>query len=169
MNFQQIPRMTSPAHYRINVSFDYVETAIQRYLKKGLDLDPDFQRGHVWTESQQIAFVEFILRGGTGSGEIKFNCKGWMGNYEGPFVIVDGKQRLEAVRKFLRNELKAFGTLYQDFTGCLPSHAELIFSVNNLNTRKEVLIWYLEMNSGGTPHSNEELEKVQKLLSNCTG
>ena len=26
----------------------------------GLELNPDFQRGHVWTEQQQIAFLEYL-------------------------------------------------------------------------------------------------------------
>ena len=30
----------------------------------GLQFNPDFQRGHVWTEGQQIAFMEFLLKGG---------------------------------------------------------------------------------------------------------
>jgi hypothetical protein len=28
-----------------------------------------------------------------------------------------------------------------------------------------VLQWYLELNSGGTPHTKEELDKVKKMLS----
>ena len=32
--------------------------------EEGLQLNPDFQRGHVWTEDQQVKFLEFILRGG---------------------------------------------------------------------------------------------------------
>ena len=28
----------------------------------GLQLNPDFQRGHVWTEEQQIAWIEYHLR-----------------------------------------------------------------------------------------------------------
>ena len=41
------------------------------------------------------------------------------------------------------------------------------FNVNNLQTREELLTWYLEMNTGGTPHSDEEIERVKGLLAEC--
>lgn len=130
-----------------------------------LDLNPDFQRGHVWTREQQSAYVEYILRGGMSGRELYFNCVGWQGNYKGPFVIVDGKQRLEAVRKFLRNEIPICGGYYyKDIEGKLPTTAQFIICVNSLPTRDKVLKWYLEMNSGGTPHTPEELARVKTLL-----
>jgi uncharacterized protein with ParB-like and HNH nuclease domain len=130
-----------------------------------LDLTPDFQRQHVWTLEQQSAYVEYILRGGMSGRELYFNCVGWMGDYKGPFVIVDGKQRLEAVRKYLRNEIPILnGVYHKDFEDRLPSTAQFILCINNLPTRAEVLQWYLEMNSGGTPHTQEELDKVKFLL-----
>ena len=36
--------------------------------------------------------------------------------------------------------------------------------INDLKTKEEVLRWYLEMNAGGTPHSNEELGRVAAML-----
>lgn len=34
--------------------------------------------------------------------------------------------------------------------------------MNDLKTEKEVLQWYIDMNSGGTPHSNMEIERVKE-------
>jgi len=170
MDFKEIPKFTRDGSYRINVSWDYLEETLKNYNNRvgnlaSLDLNPDFQRGHVWKEHQQIAFVEHILRGGIGSKEIRFNCAGWMNDFRGPFVIVDGKQRLEAARKFLRNELRVFGHYYNEFTGRLRStHADFIFSINNLATRKEVLQWYIDINTGGVVHTQEEIDKVKRLL-----
>jgi hypothetical protein len=132
-----------------------------------LDLNPDFQRGHVWTREQQIAYVEFKLRGGRGSNTILFNCKGWMHSFEGPYVLVDGKQRITAVLAFLHDEIPAFGHLYSEFTGKLRmTGADFVIQVNDLKTRAEVLQWYIELNAGGTPHTQEEIEKVKQLLIN---
>jgi len=39
-------------------------------------------------------------------------------------------------------------------------------NVNTLQSREEVLKWCLEMNSGGTPHPQEELDRVRDLLEN---
>ena len=37
-------------------------------------------------------------------------------------------------------------------------------NINNLQTRKEVLQWYIELNSGGTVHTDAEIDRVKKLL-----
>jgi len=166
MKYSDIKGYTRPAYYKVNVDWEYLEGTIKR--DRGdlqLSLNPDFQRGHIWTKEQQIAYIEFKLRGGTGSNDLYFNCTGWMDDFKGPYQLVDGKQRLEAVRAFMNNEIKAFEYLRKDFTGYIPTHCEFIWHVNNLKTRKEVLRWYLEMNEGGVVHTQEELQKVQNLLN----
>lgn len=173
INYKDIKKFTHDAGYVVNVSWDYLETHLQHYRdtmeKRGevMELDPDFQRGHVWTEDKQTAYVEFCLRGGKSSRDIQFNCPGWMNDHRGPLVLVDGKQRLEAVRKFMRNELRVFnGNLLSEIEGI--SHgvrrSDFVFKVNSLPTRAQVLTWYLELNSGGVVHTEDELARVRQLL-----
>jgi uncharacterized protein with ParB-like and HNH nuclease domain len=132
----------------------------------GLELNPDFQRGHVWTEKQQIAYIEFLLRRGKSGRVIYFNCPYWShGSRDGWFVCVDGLQRTTAIMRFINNEIPAFGCYYKDFED-KPSFIRdsISVNINNLQSKAEVLQWYLEMNTGGTPHSDDELEKVKYLL-----
>lgn len=42
--------------------------------------------------------------------------------------------------------------------------AAMYLNVNDLKTEKEVLQWYVDMNSGGTPHTNDEIERVKKMI-----
>lgn len=164
MLYKDIPRMTRDGNYRVNVSWNYIESWIERQQEVNLNLDPDFQRAHVWTEDQQRKYVEFCLRGGVGSNELRFNCAGWMKDYRGPFVLVDGKQRLEAVRKFLRNELIVFDQLCSDFGKQSVMHYNFLVCVNDLDNMKDVLQWYIDINSGGVVHTSEEIEKVKQLM-----
>lgn len=169
MKYSDIPQLTRPASYQVEIAWNYLEhhlIGLQEDFKNDFELNPDFQRGHVWTEEQQIAYVEFKLRGGTGSDVIQCNCHGWMGNYDGKFQLVDGKQRLNAALRFLRNEIPAFGKYRNEYEDRIPNRIRFKWTVNDLKTREEVLRWYLEMNSGGTPHTKEELEKVKKMLGN---
>jgi len=174
-NYKNIKQFTSPARYMVHTSWRFLEDTLKSYDERtniegnlGLDLDPDFQRGHVWSEDKQIAYVEFCLKGGDSSRDILFNHPNWQGSYKGQMVLVDGKQRLEAVRKFLRNELPVFGHTIDEFEDkaimLRSSNTDFIFKVNNLKTRKEVLQWYLDLNSGGVVHTSEEIEKVRRLL-----
>ena len=89
--------------------------------------------------------------------------------YEATYVnataLVDGKQRLEATRKFMRDELRAFGQLRSEFAGRMRWHVTgLKWRVCALD-RAGVLRFYLSLNGGGTPHTTEELERVRALLA----
>jgi hypothetical protein len=70
-------------------------------------MNPDFQRGHVWTEEQQIAYVEYLLKGGMSGRTFYFNKPSWKNkdtiNGYDDFVCVDGLQRTTAIEKFLNN------------------------------------------------------------------
>jgi len=165
MRFRDIPPFTRTANYRVNIDLESLPWSIQGYLDKhGLDMDPDFQRAHVWTEDQQVRFVEYLLRDGVSGRVIYFNHPGWMSDWKGDFVLVDGKQRLEACLRFLRGELRVFGHLRPEFEDRISCLTGLVFAVNNLRTRAEVLQWYLDLNTGGTVHTDAEIEKVKRLL-----
>jgi hypothetical protein len=175
MQVIDLPAQFPRAHYSVTVPWDSVESTIDRLTKMGnpkefLDLDPDFQRGHVWTRDQQIAYVDFILLGGEASSTLTFNCPGWMKDFRGPYTIVDGKQRLEAVRSFMRGEYRVLaghggrveGWLVSEIH--LPYFANFDWRVHALDDREQVLRLYLGMNRGGTPHTEEEIRKVEGML-----
>lgn len=166
--FKDIPQFIQAGSYCVDMPLKMIPGKIKEWEDDlGLQLNPDFQRGHVWTEEQQIAFMEFILRGGESGRIVYFNHPGWMGSFEGEFVCVDGLQRLTAICRFFNNEIPAFGHYFGEFEDKLNSLACMKFNVNRLQTRKEVLQWYLEMNTGGTPHSKEEIERVRNMMEEC--
>jgi len=169
MNYNDIPQYPRAA-YEVDVFWNYLDTYI--YGKDNdpntipLIMEPDYQRGHVWSQEQQIAYVEYGMMGGENSMHITTNCPGWMRDFRGPYELVDGLQRVTAVLKFMRNELPIFGGHYRkDFTGVHRSHlTSFKWRVLNLPTRKEVLNLYLLLNTGGVVHSSEEIARVRKLL-----
>ena len=74
-SFRDIPQFTRQPSYRVSEGWDSIEDWITRQSVKDscrqiLNLDPDFQRAHVWTETQQIRYIEYILQGGK-SGAVK--------------------------------------------------------------------------------------------------
>jgi len=164
-----IPRHSAVPHgaFAVNIPWDFLEEWLANYSRGlyKLDLSPDYQRFHVWTPEQQAAYMEFILSGGESGKVLYFNHPNWMGSYEGTLELVDGKQRMEAVRAFLRSEVPVFGSLFKDFTDNLGfGSGEFRVQIAKLPTRKLVLQWYLAINAGGTPHTSEELDRVRNLL-----
>jgi hypothetical protein len=166
--FRDIPMFTRTAGYQVDITWKYLKKHIENEVEENqLDMDPDFQRGHVWVPEQQARYVEFMLRGGKSSRDIQTNCPGWQQGRVGNYVLVDGKQRLKAVVDFLDNKVSIFGGhYYKDFEDDLsimgPSFR---WHVNDLETRAEVLQWYLDLNTGGVVHTSEEIEKVRRLLA----
>lgn len=59
--FSEIPQFTRDGVWQCD--FDII--GVTRFIKnevaeQGLQLNPVFQRGHVWTKEQQIAFMEYF-------------------------------------------------------------------------------------------------------------
>lgn len=167
MHFNDIPKFPF-ATYSVDVDWTEIGEWVRQQEEDRaytIELSPDYQRGHVWTEDKQIKYVEYILRGGFSSKDLFFNCPGWMNDFRGPLQLVDGKQRYEAVRRFMNNEIRAFDHYLDQFEGRLRSTScRFKIHVNNLETRAEVLQWYLDLNDGGVVHSDVELNRVRDLL-----
>lgn len=149
--------------------------------EKGVfDLNPDFQRGHVWTMAQRIAYVESVLRG-TAPTLFRFNSAsyehvraagpGEMNPYD--FVCIDGLQRLTALMLFASGHFRVFcSDACQGYTAKELEHTPFwlaryhcTFEVYAFRTREHLLQFYLDLNGGGTVHTQEELDRVKGLLA----
>lgn len=174
MNFKDIRQITQTS-YAVNVEFGYFVETIKRYIEQyGLNLDPDYQRGYVWTDKNKSSYIENMIRGVTTGRDIYLNCPGWMNDFRGPMEVVDGKQRIHAISQFMNDmvhifpdKANPFGYTLSQFTGNLPDEtAYVIIHIANLSNRKDVLQWYIDLNTGGTVHSDGEIERVKRLLEN---
>lgn len=149
-----------------------------------VDINPDYQRGHVWTEEQRRRYVGFIIQGGqnrpliinTGPDD---NGIGWPGSgkdsdYTFRTELVDGKQRYTSLVMWYNGEIDA--RLYDGSTvniselqehgpsmSVLKNSIRVRLGIVNLD-RKSVLEYYLRLNGGGTVHSDEELKRVREML-----
>ena len=57
-SFKDIPRFTPDGSYAVDYPFvPLVKFIEEEVANEGLQLNPDFQRGHVWTEEQQVAYI----------------------------------------------------------------------------------------------------------------
>lgn len=174
-SYRQIPKFVQNYVH----AFDMSPALMLQWLKEeetdmGLNLCPDFQRGHVWAKTQQSAYIEYIMRGGKSAGEIFLNCPWWEDGRPGnagyqEYVCVDGLQRITAWRSFFSDETPIFGSFCSEIKGRFPNTITMRICINNLQTKLEVLSWYLGMNAGGTPHSADEIARVQALLEKEQG
>jgi hypothetical protein len=168
--FQDIPQMTI-AYYSVNQPWRDLAERLSKWgnINGEIDLNPDYQRGNVWTKKQKIAYIEYVLRGGISGRDIFWNCPGWMGNFRGPMELVDGKQRVTAVLEFQENKFKVFGYYFREYSDELDYVGHwFLFYVNNLENREDIIQWYLDLNSG-TPHKRKDIQKAENLLKELKG
>lgn len=171
-SFRDIKMFTTNGNYNVC----YPLPSLVKYIKEeieimGLQLNPEFQRGHVWTEQQQINWLEYHLRGGKSGNTIYLNNPFWHSNrtprddeYK-DYVCVDGLQRITAAQKFINNEIKAFGSFFSEYEDRINIvDCAMYLNVNDLKTEKEVMQWYVDMNAGGTPHTSVEIERVRQMI-----
>lgn len=171
MNFKDIKRFPH-CSYQIDVAWTDLEMSLKRLSEGcGIDLNPVYQRGFKWNIEQKKSYLEYILKGGYSGRDIFWNSANWQGSGEvGVLELVDGQQRLKTVKEFLKNKIAIFdGCFYKDFTGKMRmTDARFKFRINSLNSKLEVVEWYLGLNTGGSIHTEEDLKPAydfkKKLL-----
>lgn len=90
-----------------------IETIVSRIKNEDMDLQPDFQRGEIWTLQKKQKLIDSILRGW------KIPPIHVIHNNQSIDEVLDGQQRLAAIRDFYDNIICIDGEI-------LPENSELI-------------------------------------------
>jgi hypothetical protein len=97
------------------------------------------------------------------------------GTTYGPSEVVDGKQRITALRRWLKGEIIAhapcgISVWHKDIGEVDQRNLDMMTTMQwkfvGLS-RVEVMKYYLRLNSGGTVHSKKELDRVRKLIEDA--
>lgn len=165
------------SNYIVDYDFSDLEKLFKRYAEDydGFEENPDFQRGHVWTKEQQIKYVEAFVSNVLSEQQrtITLSCPDFRGGVKAPdsdlqgFVIIDGLQRYTASVDFCKGKFKIFGKYsYEDLLLSKFSLKRKTFKVQvySYQYKKDLLKHYLLFNAGGVVHSNEEIDRVKKML-----
>jgi hypothetical protein len=167
-----LPKYLTPSgEYAVNTEWKRIEPWIlDRADETGQTyeeiVNPYFQRNRVWSEEQQISYIEHIMKGGKIGKDIYFNSPTWDRETSGENTMfcIDGLQRITAVVSFLKNEFPIFETIYHNDIDRLPNLVcSFKLHVLDFQTEEEILTWYLQLNQSGTPHTKEELDRVREL------
>lgn len=82
-----------------------IETLVNRIENGDMDLQPDFQRGEIWTENKKQKLIDSILRGW------KIPPIHVVHNSQAIDEVLDGQQRLVAIRDFFTNKISINGQI----------------------------------------------------------
>lgn len=98
------------------------ETILSQLNRSNIDLDPSFQRRSAWTDKKQSLFIESLILGLPIPQLILAESP----NRRGSFIVIDGKQRLLAIRRF--------GTLGEQ-SGFVPLKLSGLNELKQLNNK----------------------------------
>lgn len=176
--YEQVRPMVRPrsaCNYRVGEIEGTLADFHKDCAKRGgkFDLNPEFQRGHVWDEAKQVAYIESFLRN-VAPATFKFNCANYNDFHQKgdlnpeDMVCIDGLQRITALRRFMAGDIKAFGhdRTYFDNTpfSLHRMNYTFIMEIFVFTHKKNLLQFYIDLNSGGVVHTQEEIERVRKLM-----
>ena len=145
-----------------------------------LEMNPEFQRGHVWDINKKIAFVENLLRGLDINKTIRFNDLTMRPHDNADVVLrnkivcIDGLQRFTAIIDFIDGKFKVFDKQlsYEDILNNenkaamrnIFSHALLRFEFLQITSYKDLLEYYIDLNTGGVAHTQADIQIAKDLL-----
>jgi hypothetical protein len=173
----QVLRPLPEAVWQADYPLSHLDDGLGRLAKDygPVNMEPDFQRGHVWTAEQQQKFCEAFVRKFIPSHLLtfQFNCPHW--NNDAPTDLpreiqcIDGLQRLTALRKLMAGEIKPFGVSVETFNGTSLQitriHRHVKIQMHAFKAKADLLQYYLDLNEGATPHTPAEIARVKAMLA----
>lgn len=125
-------------HRAVVTDTDWTTETILSQLRRGnIQLNPRFQRRDAWDKPRKSRFIESLILGLPIPQIVLAEDK----RQRGKFIVLDGKQRLLALRQFAAGSSMAVSKEDQQFDG---------FKLTNLNVRHDLRLMTLEkMESDG--------------------
>jgi len=158
------------------------ETLVSQMRKERIDLSPSFQRRNAWLDNRKSKLIESMLLGFPIPQIVLAEKRDRPGQY----FVLDGKQRLLALRQFFADPSDArdegfdrlrLGNLEvlsdlnrEDFVGLEENHPDLAARLENhtirtvvlseWNSERMLLSLFLRLNTGSVPLSPQELRQA---------
>lgn len=163
-----------PRFQSIDIPLDSIVGTVtgEGRTRPGWDLNPDYQRDHVWTEVQSRRFVGFFLSDGPRTPvwihrpDHKTDGADYL---HLPEEVIDGQQRVKALMAFFAGtipaEMEDGKLLWWRDCNEVDRRSMISLNVRYVSmSRRERLSFYLRLNNGGTVHTDAEITKVRKML-----
>lgn len=138
------PRIKLGQHYNYTVG---------NFINRGFDFKlPDFQRPLVWTLEQKTRLIESL----------------WVGIPIGTYTVnesdndifdrllIDGQQRINAIKGYVNNEFKVYDLFYSEVTDRKFTNCQFPCYITQSDDIEYLKNYYNLMNFGGTAHKESD-------------
>lgn len=161
VDFEYAERNPLNLHY----SKERLDGQIQKIYSWGVDFNPEYQRGYVWDLEDKIDLINSIMKN-FDIGKFVYVFKGYEAENEF-YEILDGKQRLTAIKEFYEDRFPYKGKYFSD----LSRKDQLTFLDRILDvaeiedvTLKQRMEYFIRLNTKGRVMDKEHLSRVEEKL-----
>jgi len=164
----KIPKLEKNKDLRLSYQQRQIESLLSSYYSSntGLDLNPDYQRGNIWTQEQKVDLINSIFNN-VDIGKFAIIRRPFGEDHDKYYEVLDGKQRITALIEFYEDRFRYKGVLYSELSPYDRNHFD-DFSVSYAETSpltdEQKYRYFLNLNKSGSPVDPKHIEKVEKLL-----
>ena len=160
-----------PIGKRIYINFHQqsIYSLLNKYFNdRGIDMNPTYQRGIVWTDKQREELLDSIFNRIDIGKFVFIQNKYVPGGYS--WTVLDGKQKINALVDFYQDKFPYKGYYYSEL-GFERQHliTDHSISVGMLDEsyadENTILEYFIRLNSTGTPMDKKHLEFVKTLIN----
>jgi hypothetical protein len=152
--------------YYIRMANAGIGSLLNMIYHSGVDMDVEYQREHVWTMADKIDLIDSIFNN-IDIGKFVFVQRDF--SVDGAlYEILDGKQRLTAIKEFYEDRYKYKGFYFSELSfndqHKFESHGIAYGYLENPN-KEAIFETFIKLNTCGKPMASKHINKVKKLLS----
>lgn len=144
-----------------------IDGLINTYYHFGIDMDPEYQRGLVWTLEDKVNLIDSIFNH-IDIGKFSLINLPFRSEEAHGYEILDGKQRLNAIIEFYEGRFTYRGRTFRQLSWRDQSHFErYLVAKSEVRDEKVTLAmkcrYFLKLNTTGRPQDPTHIAKVREL------
>ena len=159
---KEIPTFTRPDYINLNFSQRSIDGIILMYHHFGINMNPEYQRDHVWTIDDRRFLIESIFNKiDIGKFTLCMNGYSKLPMYE----VIDGKQRIQTLVDFYEDRFTYRDKFYSQLSWKDQSHFtnySISVAISEYLTYEQKLRYFLHLNVAGVPQDDAHIRKVQE-------
>lgn len=167
--FASIPQFAEREEMRLQFYQTGINSLDSLVYHAGLDTQPDYQRGLVWSLEDKQKLIDSIFKG-VDIGKFVFIKRDYdrkKNVSEHLYEVLDGKQRVTTILEYLEDRFEyngyKFSELHPRDQAHIRSYPISVADVTN-PTKEQIYRYFLRLNVSGKPIDQKHLDHVSKLL-----
>lgn len=158
-------RLEEDEDIQFSYSSRHLNGLLWSYYSSGIDLNPDYQRGNVWTPEQEYMLIDSIFKN-IDIGKFTVIRRSFKERLSHYYEMLDGKQRTVALLRFYESRFRYKGRYFHELCARDQGHFEnyiINYAETEPLTDEQKYRYFLKLNTSGKPVDPEHIKKVEKM------